>query len=109
MSKQAKQPFTAMTGLPPRDDAELEGLMAAAGRLPRATLEEIITNVFRASLAYERTGNTEFLTCLAEDALVTIRIRRDPESNKAFEDAPDKPGSPEDTVDLEEVLRARGL
>lgn len=109
MSKQIKQPFAALPGLPLRDDAELSGLMTIVKRIPSEALEEIVRNAFRAALGYERVGNTEFLTCFAEDALVTIRLRRDPDGDKAFEDAPDKPGSLEDTVDLEEVLQARGL
>lgn len=109
MSNQVKQAFADTPGLPPQDDAELSELMSTVTRIPREAIEEIVRNVFRAALGYERTGNNEFLTCVAHDGLVTIRLRRDPESDKALEDAPDKPGSPEDTVDLEEVLRARSL
>lgn len=104
MSSSPKQPFADMPGLPAREDTELNELMATAGRLPRTALESIIRNLYRAALGYERTGNAEYLTCLAEDALVTMRLRSDPEYNRALNDAPGKPARPDETLDLEEVL-----
>lgn len=104
MSLSPKLPFADMPGLPARADAELSELMATAGDLPRTALESIIRNLYRAALGYERTGNAGYLTCLAEDALVTMRLRGDPEYNRTLSDAPGKPARPGETLDLEEML-----
>ena len=104
MSPSPKQPFAEMPGLPAFADAELNELMATVSNLPRTALESIIRNVYRAALGYERTGDAGYLTCLAEDALVTMRLRSDPGYNKALEYEPGKPAGPDETVDLEEML-----
>jgi hypothetical protein len=104
-----KLPFAGMPGLPRRDDPELEGLMAVVMRLPRAAADEAIRNLYRAAIGYERTGDSEILECFAQDALVTMRLRRDPDSDKELSAAPDKPASTADTLDVEELLRERGM
>jgi hypothetical protein len=98
-----------MPGLPAREDAELVELMEVVMRLPRAAADETIWNLYRAALGYERTGDTALLACLTQDALVTVRLRRDPDSDKEFLAAPDKPASTADTLDVEELLRERGM
>jgi hypothetical protein len=109
MTSSPKQPFDQMTGLPTRDDKELEPLMEAAARLPSAAAEEVIRSLLRAAVGYERTGDVRYLTCLAQDALVTFRLRRDPETGKALDAAPASPGDPADAADVEEVLARHGL
>lgn len=104
-----KQPFDLMPGLPARDDAEVEELMEVIARLPRENVNEIVRDLLRAAAGHKRTGSTGYLTCLAEDALVTIRLRRDPEVDRALREAPKKPAGPEGSVDVEEMLRERGL
>ena len=109
MTASLKQPFDQMAGLPARDDKELGPLMEAAARLPSAAAEEVIRSLLRAAVGYERTGDTRYLSCLAQDALVTFRLRRDPESGKALDAAPESPGDPADAADVEEVLARHGL
>lgn len=104
-----KQALEFMPGLPSRDDAEVEELMQVIVRLPRENVAELARSVLRASLGYKRTGNPDYLTCLAEDTLVTVRLRRDPEVERALREAPTKPAGPEGSVDVEEMLRERGL
>ncbi len=109
MGALVKQAFDLMPGLPSRDDAELGELMEIIGRLPSENVDEIARNLLRAALGYRRTGNPSYLACLAEDALVSIRLRRDPELDRALREAPKKPVGPEGSVDVEEMLRERGL
>ena len=104
MSPSPKQPFDEMPGLPSHEDAELNELMTLASRMPRTALESIVCSLYRAALGYERTGDAAYLICLAEDALVTMRLRSDPEYEKALNDAPGRPARPDETLDLEEVL-----
>jgi len=104
-----KQAFDLMPGLPERDDAELRDLMEVISRLPRENVDEIARDLLRAALGHRRTGDSAYLTCLAEDALVTIWLRRDPELDRALRDAPRKPAGPSGSVDVEEMLRERGL
>lgn len=109
MSQQPKQPFAYMDGLPSRDDTELKSLMDTVGGLPRSSVEEIVRNLYRAAIAHRRTGDPAYLTCLAEDALVTMRLRGDADSESALHEAPARPGVSEDAVDVEEMLARRGL
>lgn len=109
MNAPVKQAFSLMPGLPARDDGELRELMDVVTRLPRENADEIARDLLRAALGYKRTGDHSYLTCLAEDALVTIRLRRDPELDRALAEAPRKPAGPEGSVDVEEMLRERGL
>jgi hypothetical protein len=109
MAATVKQGFDTMPGTPARDDPELSELVEGIIRLPRENVDEIVRSLLRAALGYERNGDTGYLTCLAEDALVTIRLRRDPEVDKALKNAPDKPAGPAHTLDVEEMLRERGL
>jgi hypothetical protein len=109
MTAPLKRPFGQMAGLPARDDKELGPLMEAAARLPSAAAEEVIRSLLRAAVGYERTGDTRYLTCLAQDALVTFRLRRDPETGKALDAAPESPGDAADATDVEEVLARHGL
>jgi hypothetical protein len=104
-----KQASDLMPGLPERDDAELRELMEVITRLPRENVEEIARDLLRAALGHQRTGDPSYLTGLADDALVTIRLRRDPELDRALRDAPRKPAGPSGSVDVEEMLRERGL
>lgn len=109
MKTPVKQAFSLMPGLPARDDAELRELMEVVTRLPRENIEEIARDLLRAGLGHKRTGDHGFLTCLAEDALVTIRLRRDPELDRALTQAPKEPAGPRGSVDVDEMLRERGL
>lgn len=109
MAPPVKQAFDLMPGLPAQDDAELAELMEVISRLPRENVDEIARDMLRAALAHERTGDPGHLACLAEDALVTIRLRRDPELDRALREAPRKPAGPDGSVDVEEMLRERGL
>jgi hypothetical protein len=109
MAATVKQGFDTMPGMPTRDDPELSELMGGITRLPRENADEIVRSLLRAALGYERSGETGYLTCLAEDALVTIRLRRDPEVDQALKNAPDRPAGPTQTLDVEEMLRERGL
>jgi hypothetical protein len=77
--------------------------------LPRQNVEEIARDLLRAALGHRRTGDHGYLTCLAEDALVTIRLRRDPELDRALTQAPKKPADPKGPVGVEEMLRECGL
>lgn len=109
MGGQVKQSFDLMPGLPARDDPELVELMEVIARLPKENVDEIARDLLRAALGSRRTGNPAYLTCLAEDALVTIRLRRDPELDRALREAPRKPAGPGGSVDVEDMLRERGL
>lgn len=109
MEGTVKQAFNLLPGLPGRDDAELAELMEVVASLPRENIEEIARDLLRAALGHKRTGDSSYLTCLAEDALVTIGLRRDPELDRALRGAPRKPAGPSGSVDVEEFLRERGL
>ena len=105
-----KKAFDALPGLPARDDPEVEALMAVAGRMPRANLEEITRSLLRCALATETTGDTQYLSCLGEDMLVTTRLRTDPECEKALSEYRHRPARPgRQSVDVREMLAARGL
>jgi hypothetical protein len=107
--KQAKQAFDRMPGLPARDDEEVEKLMEVVSRLPRENVEEIARCLMRAAVGFKRTGNSGHLTTLAVDSLVTIRLRRLAEVDRALKEAPARPAGPEGSVDVEAMLRDRGL
>lgn len=109
MARAAKLPFTHLPGLPSRDDPELNSLMHTVGRLPRASVEECVRNLFRVALAHRRTGDVEYLTCFAEDALVSMRLRGNPDVEQALNDAPTTPSHADDCVAVEEMLARRGL
>lgn len=109
MGAQVKQAFDLMPGLPARDDPELVELMEVIARLPRENVDEIARDLLRAALGTRRTGDTAYLGCLAEDALVTVRLRRDPELDRALREAPRKPAGPRGSVDVDAMLRERGL
>jgi hypothetical protein len=104
-----KIPFTSMDGLPAADDLAVTELMEVFASLPRENLEYAISLLMRAAVGWERTGRTDYLTSLADDALVTTRLRRDAETDRALREAPAKPAAPEDSVDVTEALRERGL
>jgi hypothetical protein len=109
MEASVKQAFDLMPGLPERDDAEVNELMEVIARLPRENVDEIARSLLRAALGHKRTGDPGYLACLAEDTLVTIQLRRDPELGRALREAPKKPVGPDGSVDVEEMLRERGL
>ena len=112
MKAPVKQAFDLIPGLPARDDAELEDLMKVVSRLPRENLEEIARSLLRAALGHKRTGDPGCpgcLTNLAEDFLFAIALRRNPEHDRALKEAPTMPAGHEGSVDVEEMLQARGL
>lgn len=104
-----KQAFDLMPGLPGRDDAEVAELMEVIAKLPRENVEEVVRDLLRAAAGRDRTGDSSYLDCLATDALVTIRLRSDPEVDRALRDAPRKPAGPGGSVDVEAMLAERGL
>jgi hypothetical protein len=53
-----------------------------------------VTHLLLAALARKRTADPAYLTCLAEDALVTIGLRTDPEHDKALAQAAKEPAGP---------------
>lgn len=75
---------------------------------PEAT-HDLLTNVYRAALTYERTGDPPYLTCLAADTLVTLRLHSDPEHAETVTEAPGGPGDPASRVDVMEMLARYGL
>jgi hypothetical protein len=109
MNGTVKQAFDLLPGLPARDDAEVAELMEVITKLPRENVEEIARDLLRAAVGRDRTGDSSYLDCLATDALVTLRLRSDPELDRALRDAPKKPAGPGGSVDVEEMLRERGL
>lgn len=113
MKPGAKQPgyppFAHMPGLVSREDPELHDLMETAHRLPQAATQALLRNVYRAALSYERTGNPDYLTCLASDTLVTMRLHGDPEYEKVINEAPTSPGDSDAAVDVDDMLARRGL
>jgi hypothetical protein len=44
--------------------------------LPRRGVDELVRSVLRAALGWERTGEVAYPIRLAEDMLVTVRLRR---------------------------------
>lgn len=109
MSQPVKKAFSFLPGLPGRDDPEVEALMAVVSRLPREHVEEIARNLLRGAVGHKRTGDTGYLTCLAEDTLVTLRLRSDPECEKALNEYPARPAGPQHSADVTEMLAERGL
>lgn len=109
MTQPVKIAFAYMDGVPADDDQAVAELMQVFTSLPRENVEYALRNFFRAAVGWERTGREDYLTCLAEDALVTTRLRRDPEVDRALRNAPTKPAAPEDTVDTDEFLKGHGL
>ena len=69
-------PFDAMPGLPPQMDSEVAALMEAVVLLPRRGVDELVRSVLRGALGWERTGEVAYPIRLAEDMLVTVRLRR---------------------------------
>jgi hypothetical protein len=109
MTNQPDQRFTSLDDIPSQDDPELTALMEAVRRLPRDRADVVIESVLRCALGFERTGSQEFLTRLASNALVTFRVRRDPENQKALDAVPADPGSAAEAADLDEVFARLGL
>jgi hypothetical protein len=109
MTIHPRQRFTALDGIPPQDDPELAALMEAVRRLPRDRADTVIESMLMCALGYGRTGSQEFLTRLASNALVTFRVRRDPEDQKALDAARPAPGPAADAADLNEVFTRLGL
>lgn len=109
MTTDADQRFTSLDGLPPQDDPELTALMDVVRRLPRDRADTVVESMLRCVLGYTRTGQQEFLTRLASNALVTFRVRRDPEDQKALDTTRSAPGAAEEAADLDEVFARLGL
>lgn len=76
MSRIQRLPFDAMPGLPSQRDAEVAALMEAVVLLPRRGVDELVRSVLRSALGWERTGEVAYPIRLAEDMLVTVRLRR---------------------------------
>jgi len=105
-----KKAFDTLDGLPEWDDPDVEALMAVVGRAPRENLEEIARSLLRCALGTERTGDIQYLSCLGEDMLVTMRLRSDPECEKALSEYRHRPTRPgRQSVDVREMLAERGL
>lgn len=102
-------PLTRMPGLVDLDDVELAVLMQTAGRLPRESVHALLRHVYRAALSYERTGDPAYLTCLAADALATMRLHADPDYQGAVREARDAPRDPGEAIDVHEMLARHGL
>ena len=88
---------------------EIEALMAVVGRMPQENLEEIARSLLRCAAGYERTGDAGYLTNLAIDSLVTLRLQSDPDCEKALSEAPAHPAGPTASVDVREMIAQRGL
>lgn len=99
-------PFLRLEGLPASGDVELDTLMNTARGLSRGELENLVSSMLRAALAAERSGSAGYLSCLAADALVTMRLHTDPEYEKALRESP---GDPAEAVDVEQFLARYGL
>jgi hypothetical protein len=102
--------YRDLPSAPDPDDPELVTLMGVVSRLPEEGRMEMLRGMLLSALAFDRTGDPEFLSSHAEAALVTMRIRRDPEDEKALNAARYlQPAAPGHTVDVEEMLARRGL
>jgi hypothetical protein len=88
MSRPPKMPFDALPGLPSQDDEEVIAFMEAIDRLPHEGANDVARCLLRAALGYERAGDVEYLTCLAENTLLAMRLRSHPQSKDAFDDNP---------------------
>ena len=104
MSRSPKLPFDALPSLPVRDDKEVITLMDAVERLPREGVNEVARCLLRAALGHERTGDAEYLICLAEGTLFTMRLRSHPLSKEIFNDEPDMHAKPRAAGGLEESV-----
>jgi hypothetical protein len=104
MQTTTSQRLTLMDGVPPRDDKELAVLMEAAGRLPAGHAQETIRTLLRASLGYERTGNAGILTGLADSALVSFRVRRNPDDQKVLDAEPPDLDPADVGIGMDEML-----
>jgi hypothetical protein len=102
------QAFSAMPGIPERDDPELLTLMEAVRRLPADRAVTFIESTIRCALGFERTGDPEFLTRSARSALGTLRVRRDPEDQKALDAVPPVREPSGNASDVDEVLARLG-
>jgi hypothetical protein len=102
------QRWDALEGIPGRDDPGLSALMEAVRRLPRDRADTTIESVLRCALGYQRTGNPAFLASLAASIIITFRCRRDPADQAAL-DAATMLRPSGDTLDVDDLLRERGL
>ena len=103
MPRPPKLPFDALPGLPSQVDEEVMALMEAVDRLPREGANQVARCLLRAALGYERAGDAGYLTCLAENILLTMRWRSHPKSKNAFDDKLGIPARAEVAADLEET------
>jgi hypothetical protein len=109
MPRPPKLPFDALPGLPSDEDEDVIALMEAVERLPREGANEIARCLLRAALGYERAEDTRYLTCLAEDALFTMRLRSHPQTRDSFNDEPRTPAKLEGASGQVETFARRGM
>jgi len=88
MARAPKMPFDMLPGLPSQDDHEVMALMEAIDQLAREGTSELARCLLRAALGHERTGDARYLTGLAEDTLLTLRLRSHKLSRDAFDGNP---------------------
>jgi hypothetical protein len=88
MSRPPKMPFGMLPGLPSRDDQEVMTLMEAIDRVTSRGSSELAQCLLRAALGHERTGDAGYLTGLAEDTLLTLRLRSYKQSRDALDGYP---------------------
>ena len=105
MSRPPKMPFGMLPGLPSRNDQEVMTLMEAIDRVAREGVGELARCLLRAALGHERTGDARYLTSLAEDTLLTLRLRSHKQSRNAFDGYPGARADSDITSDLPDLPR----
>jgi hypothetical protein len=106
MPRPPKMPFGMLPGLPSRNDQEVMALMEAIDRVAREGAMELARCLLRAALGHERTGDASYLTGLAEDTLLTLRLRSHKQSKDAFDGYPSARADSDITSDVPELPRA---
>jgi hypothetical protein len=89
------------------DDAEVRRALEVWGNSTPAEQRELVTGLFEAVTAYERTKDVDHLVSFADSVGVTVRLRQVPEYVDAARAV--SPSKPEETVDVREMLREFGL
>lgn len=102
-------PSATKNGFPHRQDRDVERAMSGVRRLPYSQVEEIVRNLYRAAIAYDRTQDPSHLRRLADDALATTHLREHTDIEKWLLDAPTSPGDPADANEVSDVLARLGV